>query len=143
MESSLLSKNWIAFMAWLGYGLFIGSVNRFLTLYITFTRARLVWSLRQAQKSLKKSEKDHIRETVFLGIIPGVLLGVAFCIPYALRIAAFSSGNQLVSQFTPTPRSRRMAFKLFLGFLGLILVMVSLPCYILWKTRRLNIRRVP
>jgi hypothetical protein len=77
IENDVSSQNITVFDILTAYGWFTGSTNRFLMVYIAFTRARLVWSLRQAQMSLRKTERDHIRETVLYGVVPGALFGVA------------------------------------------------------------------
>jgi hypothetical protein len=91
IKINLLSENLIAFgiVICIAYGFFNGTVNRFLLLYITFTRARILWSLRHALQSEKKTEKDHIRETILFGLIPGALLGVAQCTNMAMYAWAY------------------------------------------------------
>jgi hypothetical protein len=43
IENQLSSKNLTAFRFFRSYGWIIGSINRMLTVYIVFTRARIVW----------------------------------------------------------------------------------------------------
>jgi hypothetical protein len=76
-ENNLISKNPIFFTTFIAYGRSSGFVNRLPTLFIAVTRARVLYSFRQAHRSLEKTEKDHIRETVCFGVLlPTAILGV-------------------------------------------------------------------
>jgi hypothetical protein len=80
-DNNPLPNNIIARLLLYLYGILTGNTNRFLTIYIAYSRARIVWSLPQANRSLHKTEKDIIRETIFYGLTPSLLVGVATVTP--------------------------------------------------------------
>jgi hypothetical protein len=110
------------------------STNRVLTLYITFTRARIVWSLSQANQSLRKTDRDHIRETLLYGVFSGALLGIAQFIINKYFTDQYARGHQ-----TGRDGIRNSARIDFLGVICPLVVMASLAFYILGKSHRLNL----
>jgi hypothetical protein len=64
---ALPSVNVTAALIFWAYALITNYINRVLTLYIAFSRACVVFSIRQAQLSLLKTERDHVRDTVLRG----------------------------------------------------------------------------
>jgi hypothetical protein len=116
----------------------VSGLNRILTLYIAVTRARVVFSLRQAHQSLKKTERDHIRETTLCGLLPGMIfggyLGIRVLVDGISTNAALLRENLTVSPLVENDRNG--AFGGFFWSLCVSLVMMSLACYILWKVQR-------
>jgi hypothetical protein len=119
VENQLSSANLTVVIIFSAYGLITGFANRGLTLYITATRAQVVWSLRQAQLSLKKTERDHIRGAVLWGVLPGALGGVALIIVKISYPKVYSIIFLSVSIIS-------------------VVMMTVLASYILWKSQRLD-----
>jgi hypothetical protein len=126
IESNLLAKDKNAYNYWRYYFHLIAPINRVLTLFIAFNRARIVWSLRQAHQSLHKTERDHIKETVLFGLFPGVLLGIALT---AIRAKSLDAKSMKLYY----------NYSRFFAYLFFNVVMASLAFYIILKTRRLNL----
>jgi hypothetical protein len=137
MENNHISKSWITILTFMSIGVFSGTMNRILTLYITFTRALIVFSLRQANLSRNKSERDHIRETLSCGLVTGAVFGVAVGIAVFTggisTYAVVSSGNLTVSQLFQNKQYG--AFGPFFFGLFVNVAMAALATYILWKAQ--------
>jgi hypothetical protein len=96
-----------------------------LTLFIAFNRARIVGSFSQANQHLHKTERDHIKETVLFGLLPGVVISI----PLTVILAKVSDPESMKINNVSN----------FFAYLVFNLVMASLAFYIIFKTHRLNI----
>jgi hypothetical protein len=137
-----LSKNWVVFGVLGFYGWCIGSVNRFLTVYITFTRARIVWSLAQANRRLHKTERDHIRETIVCGLTPGVVWGVATAMCMLVFSKIQTDQSNIIQQISLKIEIQAYHNFVLFGFFAIVccnMVVVSLATYIFWKTYHLRL----
>jgi hypothetical protein len=77
VENNLILRNsTILRSTFTEYWRFTGTINRFLTLFITLTRFRVLFFFRQAYQMDRMTEREHIRETICFGILPGAILGV-------------------------------------------------------------------
>jgi hypothetical protein len=74
IENTSLSKNPTVYMVLFRFGYISAGLSRVLTLYIVASRVYVMWSFRHAHRSLQKTEKDHIRETILFAVLPGLLL---------------------------------------------------------------------
>ena len=59
---------------WFCSGALITYINRFLTLYIMVQRLRCVCNVTTAKKLLARTPRQHWRDTVCFGVVPGGLL---------------------------------------------------------------------
>jgi cytochrome bd-type quinol oxidase subunit 2 len=88
------------------------------------------WSFRQAQLSLHKTERDHIRETVLYGVVPGALLGGVQSIIFKYTYNKIASAN-------PSELQNQASVVFSIAFC--CMMMATLASYILWKTHLLNL----
>jgi hypothetical protein len=139
VENNLLSvsKN-LHFFIVFGYsGYFIMFMNRFLTIYIAFNRARVVWSLAQALQSLRKTEKDHIQDIILIWLFPSLLVGIAMIICFA----AVGFEDPVVQAITGIGKKFLFEANIlrFIFHLFNFVVMALLASYILWKMRSIRL----
>jgi hypothetical protein len=102
---------------------FVAPINRVLTLYIAVNRACIVGSFSQASRHLHKTERDHIKETVLFGILPGVVVGIA-----SIVIRAKVDEDSVSIKYLTVSQ--------FFTYLIFNVVMASLAFYIIIKTHR-------
>jgi cytochrome bd-type quinol oxidase subunit 2 len=120
------------------YAVVSGFVNRYLTLFITVTRARVLFSFRQAHRSLEKTEGNHIRETICFGVLPMAILSVGLGIQEIIEgVAPFK--NITVSEFFRDRQDSISAIVPFSSLLCAEVAMVLLAAYIVLKARRLEL----
>jgi predicted permease len=107
------------------YGYFCCGISRHLTLYIAASRVYVMWSFRHAHQNLQKTEKDHIRETILFGILPSVVfLLILSCIGVTLSVTIDSTSGRVTE---------------FIYFCIVVVLMVSLASYILWRIRHVDV----
>jgi hypothetical protein len=127
VENNHLSKDSFFFAILSGFMFSTVFTNRFLTLYIAFTGARVMWSLSQALRYQHKTEKDHFQDTIYSGLF-ALLVGIAI----AIAIEKFENPRVCHTGFNSTVK--HVNFQTF-HVVGFFLIL----CCIVVKMRRLRL----
>jgi hypothetical protein len=117
-ENGLLGHDKTLLIILFSYGGFCSGVSRFLTLYIAASKVYVMWSFRHAHRNLQKTEKDHIRETILFGILPGGASSLVLGVTSALTSVS-------VVNF---------------GYICVLVVVIAfLASYMLWRISRMDV----